>query len=64
MTTHAPQRLNGVLSTLDVAIQDLTLAKEKGDSGVAPAKDAFGSVGALLTMMRVFRFLHFATTRL
>ncbi|KAF9787323.1 hypothetical protein BJ322DRAFT_716471 [Thelephora terrestris] len=52
MTTDAPRKLDGVLSTLDVAIRDLTLAKEKGDSGVAPAKDAFGSVGALLTMMK------------
>lgn len=67
MTVDASQRhkgQDGVLSTLDVAIQDLNLAKENRDSGVTPAKDAFGSVSVLLNMIRVFRFPHFPITSL
>jgi len=41
----------GVLSSLNVAIEVLNLAKEISD--ITPAKAAFGSVGVLLTMVRV-----------
>ena len=40
-----------VLSTLNVAIEAMNLAKEI--SCVTPAKAVFGSVGVLLTMIRV-----------
>ena len=46
---------DGVLSTLNVAIETLNLAKEI--SSITPAKVAFGSVSALLTMIKV-RFLN------
>lgn len=42
---------DGVLSSLDVAIEAINLAKEV--SSITPAKAVFGSVSALLTMMRV-----------
>jgi len=42
---------DGVLSSLNVAIEALNLAKEV--SVIAPAKAAFGSVSVLLTMIRV-----------
>jgi len=41
----------GALSSLNVAIEILNLAKEVSD--ITPAKAAFGSVSALLTMVRV-----------
>ena len=44
----------GVLSTLNVTIETLNSAKEI--CSIPPAKTAFGSVGVLLTMIRV-RFL-------
>jgi len=47
---------DGTLSSLNVAIEILNLAKEA--VGIAPAKAAFGSVSVLLTMVRV-RFLLF-----
>ena len=46
-----PKGRDGVLSTLNVAIKALALAKEV--SSVTPAKIAFGTVSALLTMIRV-----------
>lgn len=46
-----PEGRDGVLSTLDVFIQGLTLAKDT--CGVPPAQVAFGAAGALLTMIRV-----------
>ena len=46
-----PKGRNGALSSLNVTIEALNLAKEI--SGIAPAKAAFGSVSALLTMIRV-----------
>ena len=49
------------LSTLNVAIEALNLAKEV--SGIAPAKAVFGSVSALLGMIRV-RFLQFCDYQL
>jgi len=48
------KRQDNVLSSLDVAIEALNLAEKI--SSITPAKAAFGSVGALLTMIRV-RFL-------
>ena len=49
--TQRPKGRDGALSTLNVAIEVLTLAKEV--SSITPAKAAFGSVSALLTMIRV-----------
>ena len=45
------KRRDDVLSTLNVAIEAMNLAKEV--SSVTPAKAVFGSVSALLTMIRV-----------
>jgi hypothetical protein len=45
----------GTLSSLNVAIDTINLAKDIVD--IAPAKAAFGSVSALLTMIRVRLFL-------
>ena len=42
---------NGASSMLNVAIEDLKLAKEK--SSIAPAKAIFGSAGDLLPTIRV-----------
>jgi len=54
--SQRPKEREGVLSSLNVAIEGLNLAKEV--AGIAPAKAAFGSVSILLTMVRV-RFLQF-----
>jgi len=51
-----PKGQDGALSSLNVAIEALNLAKEI--AGITPAKAAFGSVSVLLTMVRV-RFLLF-----
>ena len=56
-TSQQPQGRDGALSTLDVFIQTLTLAKDT--CGVLPAQVAFGTAVALLTMIRV-RFPHHA----
>ena len=45
------KRRENTLSLLNVAIEALNLAKEA--SGATPAKAIFGSVSALLTMIRV-----------
>ena len=45
------KRQDDTLSLLDAAIEAMNLAKEV--SSVTPAKAVFGSVGALLTMIRV-----------
>ena len=42
---------DSALSTLDVSIKYLNIAKDT--SSIKPAKDAFGSVNVLLTMIRV-----------
>ena len=52
-----PKGRTVALSSLNVAIEALNLAKEI--SGIAPAKAAFGSVSVLLTMMRVRFFLFY-----
>jgi len=53
MTTESqqPKRQEGALSSLNVAIDIVNLAKEV--SNVTPATAAFGSVTILLTMIRV-----------
>jgi len=49
--SQRPKARDGVLSTLNMAIDALNLAKEV--SSITPAKAVFGSVGILLTMIRV-----------
>ena len=49
--TQRPKGRDGVVSSLNMAIDGLNLAKEL--SSVTPAKAVFGSVGILLTMIRV-----------
>ena len=52
--TSKPQQLNGrdgLLSTLDILIQALGIAKDA--CGIPPAQIAIGSANALLTMIRV-----------
>ena len=49
--SRQPKGRDGVLSTLDVFIQTLGLAKET--CGVLPAQVALGSAVILLTMIRV-----------
>ena len=54
---------DGVLSSLDVAINGLNLAKEL--SSITPAKAVFGSVSILLTMIKVRLLLcHNETSRI
>lgn len=50
-TSQRPKGHNGALSTLDVLIQVLTLAKDI--CGIPPAQDVFGSAVTLLAMIRV-----------
>ena len=52
--SQRPKRRDGAISPLNVAIEALNLAKEI--SSATPAKAVFGSVSAILTMIRV-RFL-------
>ena len=49
--SQRPEGRDGVLSTLDVAVDELNLAKEL--SSITPAKAVFGSVVILLTMIKV-----------
>ena len=49
--SQQPERRDGALSALNTAIEAMNLAKEV--SSVTPAKAVFGSVGVLLTMIRV-----------
>jgi len=51
-----PKGRDGTLSSLNIAIEAMNLAKEI--SSITPAKAVFGSVSILLTMVRV-RFLVF-----
>ena len=46
-----PKKRDGILCTLNVAIDGLNFAKELAD--MTPAKAAVGSVAILLTMIRV-----------
>ena len=52
--SQRPKRRDGAISPLNAAIEALNLAKEI--SSATPAKAVFGSVSAILTMIRV-RFL-------
>jgi len=49
--SQRPNGRSGALSSLNVAIDILNLAKEV--SSITPAKAAFGSVSILLTMIKV-----------
>ena len=49
--SQQPKGPDGVLSTLDLFIQALNFAKDT--CGIPPAQAAFGSVSAVLTMIRV-----------
>ena len=51
MDTRCQQRRDGALSLLNAAIEVMNLAKEV--SSATPAKAIFGSVSAILTMIRV-----------
>ena len=53
--SQRPKGRDGALSSLNMAIDAMNLAKDIVN--IAPAKAAFGSVGALLTMIRVCFFL-------
>jgi len=46
-----PKGRDGTLSSLNIAIEAINLAKEI--SSITPAKAVFGSVSILLTMVRV-----------
>ena len=52
-TTKAPRpkRRDGILSSLNVAIDAMNIAKDAMD--IAPAKAVFGSVSVVLTMIKV-----------
>jgi len=52
--SQQPKERDGVLSSLNVAIEGLNLAKEL--SSITPAKAVFGSVSVLLIMIRVSLF--------
>jgi len=54
MDSKSQRRRDGALSSLNVAIEAVNLAKEI--SSIMPAKAVFGSVSVVLTMIRV-RFL-------
>jgi len=53
--SQRPKGRDGTLSSLNMAIEALNLAKDI--SGIAPVKAAFGSVSVLLTMVRVCSLL-------
>ena len=55
MDPKSQRRRDGALSSLNVAIEAVNLAKDI--SSITPAKAVFGSVGVILTMIRVGFFL-------
>jgi len=55
--SQRPKERDGALSSLNMAIDALNLAKEL--SSVTPAKAVFGTVGVLLTMIRVCPLLFY-----
>jgi len=57
VNVQRPKRRDNVLSTLNMTIEVLNLAKEA--SSITPAKAAFGSVSAILVMIRVRSFLFY-----
>jgi len=58
--SQQPKGRDGALSTLNVAIEAMNLAKEV--SSITPAKAVFGSVSILLTMIRVRSLLFYDQT--
>ena len=56
-----PKRRDNILSSLNVAIEVLNLAKEA--SSITPAKAVFGSVSTILTMIKVCISVLFASNR-
>lgn len=50
-----PKGRDGTLSSLNIAIEAMNLAKEV--SSITPAKAVFGSVSILLTMVKVCVFV-------
>jgi len=58
--SQRPKERDGALSSLNVAIEGLNLAKEL--SSITPAKAVFGSVSVLLTMIRVSFFFFYDET--
>jgi len=59
--SQQPKGRDGALSSLNMAIDALNLAKEV--SSITPAKAVFGTVSILLTMIRV-RFVLFCSEML
>ena len=55
--TRRQKGRENIISSLNVAIETLNLAKEI--SSILPAKAVFGSVGIILTMIKVDLFLLF-----
>jgi len=53
--SQQPKGRDGVISSLNIAIEGLNLAKEV--SSVTPAKAVFGSASALLTLIKVCSLL-------
>ena len=53
--SQRPKGRDGVISTLDLVIQGLTLAKDT--CGFPPAQAALGAASVLLTMIRVRSFI-------
>ena len=62
VNSNRPKGRNGALSSLNVTIEAMNIAKEI--SAIAPAKAAFGSVSVLLTMIRVRSASYSATSSL
>ena len=55
--SQRPKGRDGVLSSLNVAIEAMNLAKEV--SSITPAKAVFGTVSVLLVMIRVCSLLSY-----
>ena len=55
--TQPPKRQGDIISSLNVAIEVLNIAKEV--SSITPAKAVFGTVSALLAMIKVHCLLSF-----
>ena len=53
--SQRPKGRDGVISSLNIAIEGLNLAKEV--SGVTPAKAVFGSASVLLALIKVCSLL-------
>ena len=60
--SQRPKGRDGIISTLNLTIEAMNLAKEV--SSVTPAKAVFGSVSVLLTMIKVRSLLFCCRTSL